>query len=185
VHATTELRSAYEAVIEAKAGLLKAIKDQGPQTVEDWELRDLDGSPIRLSELFGEHDDLLVVHNMGKGCSYCTLWADGFRGIADHLGRRCSFVLCSNDEPAIAKAFAEERGWNFRCVSGAGSGFARAMGYADENNSPLPGVSSFHRNADGSITRVSHAPFGPGDDFCAVWPMFDLLQDGANGWTPR
>ena len=36
--------------------------------------------PVRLSELFGEHDDLVIIHNMGASCRYCTLWADGFSG---------------------------------------------------------------------------------------------------------
>lgn len=185
MHTNAELQAAYAAVIEAKSRLLEAIRSAGPERVDDWQLRALDGEPLTLSQLFGEHADLLVVHNMGKGCSYCTLWADGFRGFADHLARRCAFVLCSDDDPETTKAFATQRGWNFRCVSGADSDFARSMGYKDEQGRPYPGVSAFHRDKDGSITRVSHTPFGPGDDFCAVWPLLDLLQDGPNGWTPE
>lgn len=182
--ATKTVGEAYEAVAKAKAELLEAVRSAGPEAVSDWELRDVDGKPVRLSELFGTHDDLLLVHNMGRGCSYCTLWADGFRGIANHLQRRCAFVLCSHDQPEVVKAFSAERGWNFRCVSGAGSDFAKAMGYTDEQGNPHPGVSSFHREPDGSIVRVAHMPFGPGDDFCAVWPLFDLLKDGKGDFRP-
>ncbi len=183
--ATKTVGEAYEGVAKAKAELLEAIRASGPERVEDWELRDPEGEPVRLSELFGSHDDLLVVHNMGRGCSYCTLWADGFRGIANHLERRCAFVLCSHDSPEVVKAFSAERGWNFRCVSGAGTDFAKAMGYADEQGRPHPGVSSFRREADGSIVRIAHTPFGPGDDFCAVWPLFDLLKDGKGEFRPQ
>jgi len=180
-----DLRAAYDAVRNAKAELLAAIRARGPEPVDDHELRDLDGSPVRLSELFGEGDDLLVVHNMGRGCSYCTLWADGFRGLADHLERRCAFVLCSDDEPAKVAEFKRVRGWTFRCVSGAGSDFAAAMGYRGENGKPHPGVSAFHKEPDGSIVRTGHTPFGPGDDFCPVWPLFDLLKDGKGDFEPR
>lgn len=182
---TADLRSAYEAVAKAKADLLAARRAAGPEPVEDWELARPDGTAVRLGELFGDHDDLLVVHNMGRGCRYCTLWADGFRGYVDHLDRCCAFVLCSHDPPAVVGAFAAERGWNFPCVSGADCGFGRAMGYVDDAGRPQPGVSSFHRNPDGTIVRVAHAPFGPGDDFCPVWPLLDLLQDGKGDFTPR
>ncbi|MCA9271997.1 MAG: DUF899 family protein [Phycisphaerales bacterium] len=182
---TAAVVDAYTKVIEAKKALLEAIKAEGPERIDDWELRNPDSSPVRLSELFGAHDELLVVHNMGSGCSYCTLWADGFRGIADHVERRCALVLCSDDEPARLDSFAKSRGWNFRCVSGQGSDFAKAMGYRNEAGKPLPGVSALHRSADGTIVRTGHTPFGPGDDFCAVWPFFDLLEGGVKEWVPR
>lgn len=180
-----EIARLSRAVMDAKAALREAQTKAGPEPVEDWALRDLDGSAVALSELFGDHDDLLVVHNMGKGCVYCTHWADGFRGHADAIADRAAFVLCSNDEPEVARDFARSRGWNFRCVSGAGSGFARAMGYLDQEDRAMPGVSEFHRRPDGSIVRTGTAPFGPGDDFCPTWPMFDLLQDGPAGWQPK
>ena len=34
-----------------------------PQRVDDYEFNDTEGK-VRLSELFGEHEDLIVVHNM-------------------------------------------------------------------------------------------------------------------------
>ncbi|MEZ6243627.1 MAG: DUF899 family protein [Phycisphaerales bacterium] len=170
---------------ELKKELTEARRAAGPEPVQDYQLRRADASPVRLSELFAGKDDLLVVHNMGKGCVYCTLWADGFTGYAPHLLDRASFVLCSNDEPARAREFSESRGWNYPVVSGAGSSFAKDMGFASPEGKPWPGVSAFHKNADGTIVRTGSAPFGPGDDFCAVWPMLDLLEGGADGWQPK
>ena len=182
---TDEIRQLTQAVLDAKSRLREAQARATPQPVQDWELRTTDARPVRLSQLFGDKDDLLVVHNMGKGCVYCTLWADGLRGYTEHLSNRAAFVLCSNDDPATTRAFAASRGWTFRCVSGAGSGFAKAMGFMDDDGDPHPGISAFHRNTDGSIVRTNASPFGPGDDFCCVWPMFDLLKDGVNGWEPK
>ncbi|TVS08776.1 MAG: DUF899 domain-containing protein, partial [Phycisphaerales bacterium] len=33
---------------------------------------------VSLADLFAGKRDLLIIHNMGKRCSYCTMWADGF-----------------------------------------------------------------------------------------------------------
>ncbi len=180
-----EIATLTKAVLEAKTALREAQARVEPQPVDDWELKNPDGTAVRLSELFGGKPDLLVVHNMGKGCVYCTHWADGFRGHCDALNDRASFALCSNDEPAVVGAFAESRAWNFRCVSGAGSGFARAMGYMHESHGPLPGISAFHQNPDGSIVRTGTSPLGPGDDFCPTWAMFDMLKGGVSGWEPK
>ncbi|MEO1131052.1 MAG: DUF899 family protein [Planctomycetota bacterium] len=181
---TEEIRRLTQDVIDAKARLRDAQRAASPERVKDWTFRAIDGSDVRLSALFTTHDDLIVVHNMGRGCNYCTLWADIARGYADHLDDRCGFVLCSNDPPEVAHAFARERRWNFRVVSGRDSGFARAMGFMDDKGNPWPGASAFHKNEDGSIVRTGTVPWGPGDDFCPVWPFFDILDGGKKGWEP-
>ena len=33
-------------------------------------------------------DDLVVIHNMGASCAYCTLWGDGFNGVYEHLANK-------------------------------------------------------------------------------------------------
>ena len=35
------------------------------------------------------------------------------------------------------------------------------------------------------IVRVADTGFEPGDDFCALWHLFDLLPEGAAGWQPE
>ena len=155
------------------------------ETVGSYTLKDADGNEVEFASLFGDKDDLIVVHNMGQGCRYCTLWADGFNGYFPHLENRAAFVLVSPDAPEKMAKFAEGRGWRFRMFSNHGGTFTRDMGFENENGGPLPGVSTFHRDANGKITRVSRAFFGPGDEFCAVWPLFDMLRDGVNGWEPQ
>ncbi len=73
-------------------------------------------------------------------------------------------------------------------VSAHDSTFVKDMGFWEESGpypGPWPGVSSFHKDHDGKIYRVAKGHFGPGDDFCVVWPFFDLLENGANGWEPK
>jgi len=147
-----------------------------PQKVEDYAFDTVDGD-VRLSELFGDHDDLIVIHNMGVACSYCTMWADGYNGIHQHVISRAGFVVSSPDRPAVQKKFAESRGWKFPMVSHAQSSFAADMGYVSATGGWLPGVSVFRRDGD-SITRVSDTGFSPGDDFCSLWHFFDMLPGG-------
>jgi predicted dithiol-disulfide oxidoreductase (DUF899 family) len=165
--------------------LTEARRAAPAEPVEDYQLRRIDGSPVRLSELFEGRDDLLVVHNMGRKSVYCTLWADGFESMRPHLEDRCAFVLSSADEPEVATEFAASRGWSYQVVSAAGSGFAKDMGFASETGDPWPGVSAFRRLEDGSIVRTGRATFGPGDPFCPAWHFFDLLEGGAGEWAPK
>jgi len=154
-----------------------------PVEFTDYTLERSGGGEVKLSELFGEKSDLIVIHNMGAGCSYCTLWADGFNGVYDHLADRAAFVVASPDPPASQSKFAQGRGWRFPMVSTKGTSFAKDCGY-EKAGKFMPGVSIFTRR-DGKILRVADEPFSPGDDFCIVWPIFGLLPDGGGNWGPK
>jgi predicted dithiol-disulfide oxidoreductase (DUF899 family) len=163
---------------------LAELKRQLPKKeVSDYTLAGPEG-PVRLSEMFGAKDDLIVIHNMGKGCRYCTLWADGFNGVWQHLANRAGFVLVSPDPPETLAQFAGSRGWTFSIASGRGSSFIEDMGFRGEK-SWRPGVSTFQKSPDGKIWRVAKAPFGPFDPFCGVWHLMGLLADGVNDWEPK
>jgi predicted dithiol-disulfide oxidoreductase (DUF899 family) len=185
-----ELMQMEKDLLQAKQRLTEARKKAAPEPIKDYTLRTVpSGSPVKLSELFAGGNELLVVHNMGKKCPYCTLWADGFSSMYKHLANRCAFVLTTPDEPTIASTFASARAWTFPVVSHAGTSFAQDLGFKGEQEHQYgiykPGISAMHREADGAITRTGSRPFGPGDDFCALWPMFDLLQGGVGEWTPK
>jgi len=153
-----------------------------PEVVKDYEFSGA-GGPVSLSALFGNQDSLFVVHNMGVACNYCSLWADGFNGLIDQIESRASFVIASPDSPAVQQKLAARRGWRFKMLSHEGTTFAADMGYTSEHGFE-PGVSVFKLDGD-HIVRVSDATFGPGDDFCSIWHLFDMLPKGANGWQPR
>lgn len=179
-----EIQALENQILELKKELTKKRLELERESVEDFVLSTLDGDPVPLSALFGPHDELLAIHNMGAGCTYCSLWADGLQAYAAKMQERCALVLVTPDPPARAKAFADQRGWTFPIVSSAGSTFHHELGYADEK-SVWPGVSALRKQPDGTLQRTSHAPFGPGDDFCSIWAFFDLFPDGAAGWEPR
>jgi predicted dithiol-disulfide oxidoreductase (DUF899 family) len=178
--------------IEALQAQLKTLQAEvEPQAVEDYVLAGWNG-PVRLSELFGAKRDLIVIHNMGTGCPACTMWADGFNGVYDHLASRAAFVVASPNSVEMQKTFAAGRGWRFPMVSYEGSRFAEDMGYreigvepfADRLGGWMPGVSAFRRDG-GRILRLSDAEFGPGDGFCVVFSLFDLIPGADPTWRPK
>jgi predicted dithiol-disulfide oxidoreductase (DUF899 family) len=163
---------------------MRKIRDATePEEAADYIFTNPDGS-VRFSELFGDKPDLIVIHNMGRSCPSCTMWADGFNGIYDHLANRAAFVVSSPDPPAVQKSFTASRNWRFPMVSHQGTTFAADMGYRSEDGGWLPGISVFRRKSS-RILRVSDAGFSPGDDFCALWHIFDLLPGGAAGWQSK
>jgi predicted dithiol-disulfide oxidoreductase (DUF899 family) len=48
----------------------------------------------------------------------------------------------------------------------------------------LPGISVFKRDGK-RIVRVSDARFEPGDDFCTLWHILDLVPEGVADWSPK
>ncbi len=181
----TEIGQLEEELASVRAKLAEARRRAPKEEVSHYVFKGPGGTDVALEALFGDKPDLLVIHSMGKGCRFCTLWADGFNGVRDHLEDRAAFVVVSPDDPQDQAAFAAERGWKFRMVSARGTTFFKDMGFQREKGGAMPGVSAFRRGEDGRIYRVAHTRFGPGDDFCSVWHLFALLADGAGEWQPK
>ena len=179
---------ALEAEIKQKNAELLALKKAAPpELINDYELTNTDGSKVMLSELFGNSDELLVIHNMGKQCRYCTMWADGFRGLSEIISDRMPWVLTSPNEAAVLKKFGENRNWNFPTLSYQGTDFAYDLGFefreGDKKNY-MPGVSALIKQ-DGKIYRTGKDAFGPGDNYNPFWHFMDLFPKGVNGWQPK
>jgi len=173
----------YRSEIAALRKKMREIQaNHEPEEVKDYEFATSKGA-VRLSQLFGGKDYLFVIHNMGAGCPYCTLWADGFNGFLPHIENRAAFVLASPDDPDKQDKFKASRDWRFRMVSYGKSTFAADMGYRGEDGHH-PGVSVF-RKRGAKMYRVSDTSFSPGDDFCAIWHFFDLIPEGTGGWAPK
>jgi predicted dithiol-disulfide oxidoreductase (DUF899 family) len=165
---------------EHLAGLKRRLP---PEAVQDYLLGG-PGGGVRLSELFGGKRDLIVIHNMGRSCRYCTMWADGFNGLRHHFADRAGFAVVSPDAVSAQQKFAKNRGWEFPMFSGKGSTFIKDMGFMPEPGEPLPGVSTFRRRGR-KIYRIASARFGPYDQFCSTWPLFALLAGGVGNWAPQ
>ncbi len=178
-----QIETLSQEIYEKKQHLSDLRRQRPAEQVENYVFTTTKGV-VSLSELFKDKQDLIIIHNMGKGCSYCTMWADGFESSLTHLQNRTEFVISSPDEPDVQDEFAKSRNWTFPMVSTTNNSFIADMGYARDNHT-MPGVSVFWKSDDAILYRTNQEVFGPGDDFNAVWHFFDLLKDGAKNWQPK
>ena len=153
----------------------------GPE-VNNYSFNTFDGE-VTLLDLFADKDKLLVIHNMGQGCRFCTLWADGFNGLIHHLESAMSVVLVSKDSPKIQRTFANSRGWRFRLASHGGGDYIREQTVMEGANN-MPGAVVYERDGD-QIYRKGGSVFGPGDIYCALWSLLGLAGMGEEEWTPQ
>ncbi|MGI9488142.1 MAG: DUF899 family protein [Geminicoccaceae bacterium] len=172
-----------EREIMEKAQRLAVLRRAEPDVeVEDYAFQTPDGE-VRLSGLFGGCGRLLMIHNMGQGCRYCTLWADGINGVLQHLEDAMAVALVSKDPPEIQRRIALDRGWKFRMASHGGSNYmAEQCAMGDHSN--YPGAAVYQRKDD-KIMRCSRTSFGPGDLYSPMWHFLGLAGLGMSDWTPQ
>ena len=138
---------------------------------------------VCLGDLFAAQDKLLAIHNMGQGCRYCTLWADGINGFLPHLESAMAVVLLSKDDPQTQRGFANARGWRFRLASHMGGDYIREQSTLPGHNN-MPGAVLYEKK-NGKIRRKNAVVFGPGDIFCSAWHFLALAGHGEDDWTPQ
>ena len=177
-----KIQALEKQIYELTAELHKLRKDTRGEKVRNYEFTTLEGT-VTLQDLFAGRDKLLVIHNMGQGCRYCTLWADGINAFLPHLESALSVALVSKDPPETQRQFANSRNWRFRTASHSGGNYIREQTVmAGQDN--MPGAVVYEREGD-EIYRRSSAVFGPGDLYCSIWNLLGLAGLGDSDWTPQ
>ncbi len=168
------------AALSAELNRLRRSSSGAP--VPDYALETESGETT-LRALFAGRQQLLVIHNMGQGCRYCTLWADGFNGLLPHLESALAVVLVSKDAPAVQRSFANSRGWRFRLASHGGGAYIKEQGvYGEAEN--YPGAVVYELQGD-AIMRKNACSFGPGDIYCGLWGLLGMAGIDGESWTPQ
>ena len=155
---------------------------------------------VRLSELFSTPERSLVVYHLmfGKAqttpCPMCTLWIDGFNGVAQHLAQNVDFVIAAAADPPTLRDHARSRGWrNLRLLSCGTSSFKYDLGSEDEDGNQESTVSVFTRDKQGAIRHFYTAHPQMADDIHQrgldllnpVWHLLDLTPQGRDDWYPE
>jgi predicted dithiol-disulfide oxidoreductase (DUF899 family) len=155
---------------------------------------------VRLSELFSAPGRPLVMYQLMYGklqtspCPMCTMWIDGFNGIAQHLAQNVDFVIAAAAEPAALRAHARSRGWgNLRLLSCGTSTFKRDLNSEDDAGNQDSTVSVFARDSDGTLRHVYSAHPRMAEDIeqrgidllSPVWNVLDLTPPGRGDWYPE
>jgi predicted dithiol-disulfide oxidoreductase (DUF899 family) len=175
--------TALEAQIFQLTTRLQELRKANPASPVPNYTFDTQSGQASLLELFGDRDRLMLIHNMGQGCRWCTVWADGFNGILPHLESAMSVVLVSRDSPEVQRRFANSRGWRFRLASHGGGDYIREQS-AQAGMDNGAGVVVYERKGE-TIMRKNSAVFGPGDLYCSLWHLLALAGMGEDEFTPQ
>jgi predicted dithiol-disulfide oxidoreductase (DUF899 family) len=178
---------------------------QGP-AVDDYRFlegpADLDAgdTPVRevaLSELFTGPDRPLIVYHLMYGkqqtspCPMCTLWIDGFNGVAHHIAQNADFAIAAAADPPTLRRHARDRGWSrLRLLSCGDSTFKYDLGSEDEDGVQDSTISVFTRDADGTVRHFYSAHPRMAEDIDQrgidllnpVWHLLDLTPGGRGDW---
>lgn len=198
--AEIELMRHRERVAEMRRSLPQGVAVEDYQFLEgpsDLGAGDTPLREVRLSELFSGPDRSLVVYHLMYGkrqetpCPMCTLWIDGFNGIAQHLAPNVDLAIAAAAEPAALRQHARDRGWHgLRLLSAGASSFKYDLGSEDEDGNQVSTVSVFSRDADGTVRHVYTAHPAMSDDIpergidllSPVWHVLDLTPHGRGDW---
>ena len=152
---------------------------------------------VRLSELFTAPRRSLVIYHLMFGkrqtdpCPMCTMWIDGFNGVAQHVAQNVDLAIAAAADPPALRRHARNRGWrNVRLLSCGDSTFKYDLGSEDEEGNQDSTVSVFTRDAGGSVRHFysSHPRMSAEIDqrgidlLCPVWHFLDLTPQGRDDW---
>jgi predicted dithiol-disulfide oxidoreductase (DUF899 family) len=179
--------------VERVAAMRRALPE-GPE-VRDYEFIDGAGR-VKLSELFAPGKPYLIVYHFmywqddQEFCPMCSMWVDGWDGIAHHVAERANIVASSFAPLDKVQSWMAQRNWRrLRVLADADPSFARDTGAEDDKGNPQPTVLVFEKAGD-TIRHVytAHAEFPNDtnrgiDQLCATWHILDLLPAGRGDWN--
>ena len=169
-------------IMEMTAELRQLQRDLPGQSVSNYEFDTLSGA-CTLRDLFAGQRKLLVIHNMGQACRYCTLWGDGINPYISHLETAMSVVMVSKDAPDVQRHFANSRQWRMRMASHGGGAYMQEQVAADGMGN-MPGAVVYELVED-EIHRKASTYFGPSDLYCPQWHFLGLAGIDIGDWTPQ
>ena len=152
---------------------------------------------VRLSELFTAPDRPLVIYQLMYGklqtapCPMCTMWIDGFNGVAQHIAQNVDFAIAAAAELPALRDHARNRGWrNLRLLSCGTSTFKYDLGSEDAEGNQDSTISVFSRASDGKIHHhyTAHPTMAEDIDqrgidlLSPVWNILDLTPQGRGDW---
>jgi predicted dithiol-disulfide oxidoreductase (DUF899 family) len=158
--------------------------------------------PVRLSQLFSDGKDSLLVYSfmygpeMARPCPSCTSIIDGFNGQAVHITQRANFAVVAKSPLLRILEFARERGWrNLRLLSSHGNGYNRDYHGEHPEWGQMPMLNVFTRRR-GQVhhfwaSELLYAPPDRGqeprhvDMLWPLWKALDLTPEGrGTDWHP-
>ena len=158
---------------------------------------------VRLSELFGNHNTLILINTMWSPgaefpCPACNSLADGYNATAAHLSARVAFALVTRAPLSQLRPWAAAaRGWNdLRLLSSHGNTFNQDYRAQTADDSQIPSITVFTKDGEGQIRHFYSVeghwlkPVEGRDQrmldlYWPLWLLLDLTPEGrGSDWYP-
>ncbi len=177
---------------------------EGPAMPNDWKFVSENGNEVGLAEMFGPHQDTLVLYHWMYGpernrpCPMCTNLLGPLAANAADLRQRAALAVVSRSKVERMVAFGIERGWrDLPYYQAVGDQFSIAIGGFDpEKRSEIPVLMVLRKTSDQvrlhwmGETNLEMAD--PGEDprgavdIAPMWNLLDLTPAGRDPkWYPR
>jgi len=188
-----ELRRHVEYVAEMRRAL-----PTGGEVPKDYKFEGENG-PVKLSELFGDHDTLYLYSYMfgpqrKAPCPMCTSLLDALDGKASNIKARTGFAVVARSPIGRLVEWKATHGWtDLPLISDASGDYTRA--YVSAEDGDVPAMTVFTRR-DGKIRHfwsgeMSDDMSDPGQDPRGhldpdpLWHLLDLTPEGRGDWYPK
>jgi predicted dithiol-disulfide oxidoreductase (DUF899 family) len=173
----------------------------GGEVKEDYRFEGETGA-VRLSEMFGKHDSLIVYNYMygpqrERPCPMCTNLLSAWDGEVPDIEQRVALAIVAKSPIARLQAFKQERGWRYlRLYSSAGNSFNRDY-FAEQPGHEDDAAYNVFVRRNGKIHHFYGAEMtgetaDPGQDprgapdFAPIWGLLDTTPEGrGKDWYPK
>jgi predicted dithiol-disulfide oxidoreductase (DUF899 family) len=152
---------------------------------------------VRLSELTTRDRPTVLYQFMygraqKKPCPMCSMWIDGFRGVARHLRETMTFAVVAAAPIEDLRAWGAKQGWDsLRLLSCAETSFKSDLHFEEPDGTQLPGFSVFALDGSGALRHfysvsaiLAEKEYRGIDLLTPVWNLLDLTPAGRGEWMP-
>ena len=191
-----ELRRHIERVAEQRRAL-----PLGGEAPENYQFEGENG-PVRLSEMFGKHDTLVVYNYMygpqrQRPCPMCTSLLSAWDGEAEDVMQRVALAVVAKSPIETLKDFKKERGWrHLKLYSSAGNSFNRDYHAEGPESGDDAAINVFvkrngkiHHFWGGEMTGKTADPGQDprgAPDLMPLWTILDMTPGGrGTDWYPQ
>jgi len=187
--------------VESVARMRRKLPLGGPAP-EDYVFDEGDGRQVKLSELFRDGRDTLLVYsymfgpNAKQPCPMCTSFLDSIEGAAQHVAQRANLAVVVKSPIGRVREVAQTRGWRrLRLLSSADNHYNRDYHGETPDGGQIPMLNVFVRRK-GKIyhSYATELQFVPPDNeqnqrhIDMMWPLWNLLDLTPEGrgtdWYP-
>ncbi len=203
LRAEIELRRHTEQVAAQRRALPLGGPVPTDYVFDEGSTNDREVRPVRLSELFADDSDALLIYSFMYGpqadsaCPLCTSFIDAIDGELEHLTERLSFAVVARSPIERFREHARSRGWRrARLLSSSGNTF-NADYHAENADGTQNPLAHVFVSKDGLVrhsytTELLFAPTEDGqsprhiDPMWPLWNVLDLTPEGrGQDWWPQ